>query len=89
MSRIFDPHYPHIVLGFTYRGCRVEIDRTDLSAGDSGETPMRSSLPEISYAAWVHYDRGCVIAVNAAPTSNVAIRCAKAWVDRYHELSPS
>ena len=98
MPRIFEPDYPHIVLKFQYRGCRIEIDRSELEQSgfdriglaqngiDRFEENQRpSSLgPQErhwTYAAWVHYELGCAIAVAAAPTKTIAIRQAKHWID--------
>ena len=66
---ILDPDSLHIVLRFIYRDCKVEIDQ-------------RSQDEHTIYVAWVHYAGGCAIATPNAPTKTVAIRQAKAWIDR-------
>ncbi len=65
---MIEPHYPHIILSFTYRGCKVQIDR-DQSDG------------YCIYAAWVNHNRGCSVAVPRAMTTIDAIRRAKQWID--------
>lgn len=67
---ILDPDTLHIDWRFTYRGCKVEIDRRD----EDGFTV---------YVAWVHHDKGCAIAATGAPTKAIAIRRAKDWVNTY------
>ena len=62
------PSYPHIILSFAYRGCKVEIDRDELDG-------------YCIYAAWVNHDRGCAVAVSSAMTTKEAIRRAKQWID--------
>lgn len=62
------PSYPHIILSFNYRGCKVEIDRDELDG-------------YCIYAAWVNHDRGCAVAVKSAMTTRDAIRRAKQWID--------
>lgn len=66
---VLDPHYPHIVLSFHYRGFEVQIDR---SFNEDGE----------SYAAWANYPTGCAIAVPHASSRSDAVKRAKAWCDR-------
>jgi hypothetical protein len=67
---IIDPHYPKVILTFTYQGHRIEIER-DTDEFD-GET----------YAAWVNHAKGCAIAVPLAMTRMDAVRKAKQWVDK-------
>ena len=62
------PSYPHIILSFAYRGCKVEIDRDELDG-------------YCIYAAWVNHDRGCAVAVKSAMTTKEAICRAKQWID--------
>lgn len=66
---IIDPHYPHIVLAFSYRGLTIEIEQ----ASEDNLT---------LYAAWVNYDSGSAVAVPKAWSRADAIQRAKQWVDR-------
>jgi hypothetical protein len=66
---MMNPNYPHIVLSFAYRDCKVEIDRDELDGF-------------CTYAAWVKHDRGCAVAVPRAMTTIDAVRRAKQWIDR-------
>ncbi|MEM6838455.1 MAG: hypothetical protein AAF609_16555 [Cyanobacteria bacterium P01_C01_bin.120] len=66
---IIDPHYPHIVLKFSYREVYIEIEQTtwqDVTA----------------YTAWVDYQTGSAVAVPKAWTRSDAIQKAKRWIDR-------
>ncbi len=63
------PNYPHIILSFAYRGCKVEIDRDELDG-------------HCIYAAWVNHEQGCAVAVPFAMSSIDAIRKAKLWIDQ-------
>ena len=63
-----DPHYPKIILSFAYRNCKIEIDRDKFDG-------------QYIYAAWVNYDRGCVVAVPGVMNTKDAVRKAKRWVD--------
>ncbi len=66
------PNYPQIILSFVYRGCKVQIDRDEVDGF-------------CSYAAWVHHEGGCAVAVTSAITAMEAIQRAKCWIDRkYH-----
>jgi hypothetical protein len=66
---IIDPHYPHIVLTFSYRTLTIEIEET--------------AVDDLTlYAAWVNYDSGSAVAVPKAWTRADAIQRAKRWVDR-------
>ncbi len=69
MRDSLEPHYPHIILSFAYRGCKIEIDRDE----ENGQC---------IYAAWVNHDRGCAVAVPKAVTTKDAIRKAKKWIDK-------
>ncbi|MEO1093462.1 MAG: hypothetical protein AAFX01_01010 [Cyanobacteria bacterium J06638_28] len=66
---IIEPHYPHIVFAFPYRGLSIEVER-----GAHDGRPI--------YAAWVNYATGSAVAVPSAATREDAIRRAKRWVDR-------
>jgi hypothetical protein len=66
---IIDPDYPCIVLSFTYRGFKIEIDQSQFEDQDI-------------YAAWASYETGCAIAVPCALSRAETIRKAKRWVDR-------
>lgn len=66
---VLDPHYPHIVLRFDYRGFEVQIDR---SVSEEAEC----------YTAWANYATGCAIAVPNARSRTDAVKQAKAWIDR-------
>jgi len=69
---IIDPHYPHIVFAFPYRGLTIEIEQETVD-----DTPI--------YAAWVSYASGSAVAVPKAWTRADAIRRAKRWVDhKFH-----
>jgi hypothetical protein len=69
MPMILDPDYPHIVLSYTYRGARIELDQSELNG-----TPI--------YAAWASYTTGTALAVPKAWTRSDAIQRAQRWVDR-------
>ena len=66
---IVSPDYPHIVLSFTYRGWKLEIDQSE-------------SEGEVMYAVWANNAKSSVVAVPYAPTRAIAIRRAKQWADR-------
>ena len=66
---MIEPDYPRIMLSFAYRGCKIEIDRTE-------------SNGYFTYTAWVNYDRGYAVAVPSAMSKIVAIRQAKQWIDK-------
>lgn len=66
---MIDPHYPHIILSFSYRGFFVEIEQ-DWFKGQ-----------EI-YAVWVNSQQGCAVAVPCALTRSEAVRKAKQWIDQ-------
>ena len=66
---MIDPHYPHIVLAFAYRGCKVEIECDD-------------SDDENIYTAWVNYQQGCAVAVPLALTRTEAVKRAKKWIEK-------
>ena len=68
---MIDPHYPHIVITFAYRGCKIEIERDE----------DKVYQQEI-YSAWVNYEKGCTVAVPIAMTRKDAIKRAKKWIDR-------
>jgi hypothetical protein len=72
---IIDPHYPHIVLAFPYRGLTIEIEES--TEGD-----------RLAYAAWVNYAMGSAVAVPQSWSREEAIRRAKRWVDRKFEHAP-
>jgi hypothetical protein len=66
---IIDPHYPHIVFAFPYRGLSIEIEESTVD-------------DRRCYAAWVNYDLGSAVAVPHSWSREEAIRRAKRWVDR-------
>ena len=66
---MIEPHYPHIILSFTYRGCQIEIDRDELEGS-------------FMYYAWVNHSRGCAVAVTNAINPKDAIKKAKKWIDK-------
>lgn len=65
---MIEPHYPQIILSFTYRDCKIEIDRDELDGHGI-------------YSAWVNHKQGCAVAVPRATTSMDAIKRAKQWID--------
>lgn len=66
---MIEPHYPKIIMSFTYRECKVQIERDTFNQQDI-------------YAAWVNHDAGCAIAVPYAATPNEAIKKSKQWIDK-------
>lgn len=64
----FTPDYPHIVLSFSYRGWKLELDQSN----SDGET---------TYTVWANDDRSSVVAVPCALSRTAAIKRAKQWVD--------
>jgi len=64
-----DPHFPHIVLSFEYRGFTL-----DLEQGDDNGIPI--------YSVWANHDWGCAVAVKAVVSRSEAICKAKQWVNR-------
>lgn len=66
---IIDPDYPHVILTFIYRGCKIEISQ-DFHHGQT------------IYTAWVNYHQGCAVAVPCANSRNLAISKAKTWIQR-------
>lgn len=70
---MIEPHYPKIILSFTYRECKIEIERDNFNQQDI-------------FAAWVNYDRGCAIAVPYANSPTEAIRKSKQWIDERVDL---
>lgn len=76
MVMIADPHHPNIVLSFTYRGFRVQIDQDSFDG-------------EPIYAAWVDYSWGSAIATPCELTRAIAIRKAKRWVDNRLQAYPN
>lgn len=65
---MIEPDYPHIVLTFTYRGFRVEIDQSQFAGQNI-------------YAAWANYPQGCAMAVPFALTRAQAVKKAKMWIN--------
>ncbi len=70
---MIEPHYPKIIMSFTYRQCTIEIERDKFHQQDI-------------YAAWVNYDRGCAMAVPFAFTAAEAVRKSKQWIDQRFKL---
>ena len=66
-EHIATPHYPQVVLAFTYHGVKVEIT-TDLYHDKQ------------IYSAWVIYTTGSAVAVPMAPTREIAINRTKKWI---------
>lgn len=66
---MWNPDHPNIILSFTYRGMKVEIDQ-----GDFEGQPI--------YAAWVSHAYGSAVAVPCVLNRTEAVRKAKRWVDR-------
>ncbi|TVP64554.1 MAG: hypothetical protein EA342_16035 [Leptolyngbya sp. LCM1.Bin17] len=64
-----DPHYPKIVLSFTYRGFRLDLDQSD-----------HDGLP--IFSVWANHDQGCAVAVPGVVSRSEAIYKAKQWVDQ-------
>lgn len=72
---MIEPHYPKIIMSFTYRECKIEIERDKFNQQDI-------------YAAWVNYNGGCAMAVPYAISPTEAIRKSKQWIDeRLYSLS--
>lgn len=63
-----DPHYPNIVLSFTYRGVRLELDQGE----EQGITV---------YTVWASHAHGYAVAVPQVFSRTEAIHRAKRWVD--------
>lgn len=63
------PDYLQIILSFTYKGWKIELDQSDLDG-------------QIAYSAWANNDKCSVVAVPYAPSRTLAIKRAKQWVDR-------
>jgi hypothetical protein len=69
---MIEPHYPKIIMSFTYRQCFIQIERDQFDKKDI-------------YAAWVNHDGGCAIAVPYAVSPTEAIRKSKQWInDRFN-----
>ena len=66
---MIDPHYPHIVLSFLYRGFLVEIEQDHFKGQEI-------------YAVWINSEQGCAMAVPCALTRTEAIRKAKKWIQK-------
>ncbi|MGF1498063.1 MAG: hypothetical protein ACFB8W_14750 [Elainellaceae cyanobacterium] len=66
---ILEPHYPNIIVSFTYRGCRIQIDQDTFEG-------------QAIYAAWVDHETGSAVADACALSRTEAVRNAKAWIDR-------
>ena len=66
---IIDPHYPHIVLAFSYRETTIAIEQATID-------------DLTTYTAWVDYATGSAVAVPKALTRADALQRAKRWVDR-------
>ncbi|MGB3402126.1 MAG: hypothetical protein WBA77_05495 [Microcoleaceae cyanobacterium] len=66
---MIDPHYPDIVLSFTYRGFFVEIEQD-------------SFKDQEIYAVWVNSQQGCAVAVPCALSRSEAVKKAKRWIDQ-------
>ncbi|MGF1568893.1 MAG: hypothetical protein ACFCVD_12625 [Nodosilinea sp.] len=64
-----DPDYPQVVMSFTYRGFRLDLDQSE-----DHELPV--------FSVWASYATGYGVAVPAAVSRTEAICRAKQWVDR-------
>ncbi|NMF82341.1 hypothetical protein [Nodosilinea sp. P-1105] len=64
-----DPDYPNIVLSFTYRGFRLDLDQSD-----------HDGLP--MFSVWANHDWGSAVAVPGVVSRSEAIYKAKRWVDQ-------
>ncbi|TVQ06567.1 MAG: hypothetical protein EA368_16725 [Leptolyngbya sp. DLM2.Bin27] len=64
-----DPDYPHVVLSFTYRGFRLELDQS-----------TENGVP--LYAVWASHEHGCAVAVPGVVSRSEAIYQARRWVDQ-------
>ena len=71
---ILDPDSLHVVLRFTYHGCKVELD-------------ARQENSQTFYVVWVHHPQGCAIATTPAPSKAIAIRQGKDWVENHLSIS--
>ena len=65
---MIEPHYPKIIMSFTYGKCKIEIERDTFNKQDI-------------YAAWVNYDLSCAMAVPFATTPAEAVKKSKQWID--------
>ena len=63
-----DPDFSKVILAFGYRGFKIEIARDQFEGQNI-------------YLAWANYDLGSAMAVPYAPTTKLAIKKAKKWVD--------
>lgn len=66
---VADPDYPHVVMAFTYRDVRLELD----ASVEDGVT---------WYAVWATHSAGYAIAVPGVISRTEAIYRAKRWVDQ-------
>ena len=65
---MIEPHYPKIIMSFTYRQCKIEIERDNFNKQDI-------------YAAWVNHEGGSAIAVPFAFSPTEAVKKSKQWID--------
>ena len=66
---MIDVDYPTIVLSFTYRNFKLQLDQTDWQGNQV-------------YSVWAHHAEGCAVAVPCAATRTEAVHRAKHWVDQ-------
>lgn len=65
---MIEPHYPKIIMSFTYRQYKIEIERDKFNQQDI-------------YAAWINHDGGCAIAVPYAKSPTEAVKKSKQWIN--------
>lgn len=70
-----DPDYPQVVMSFTYRGVRLDLDQSD----DQGLT---------LFSVWATHSHGYAVAVPGVYSRREAIYKAKRWVDQRLKTPP-
>ncbi|MBF2017995.1 MAG: hypothetical protein IGS23_22935 [Rivularia sp. T60_A2020_040] len=68
---MIEPHYPKILMSFTYREYKIEIERDNFNQQNKQDI----------YSAWVNYNGGYAVAVPYAVTPSEAISKSKQWID--------
>ena len=69
---MIEPHYPKILMSFTYREYKIEIERDNINQHNKQDI----------YSAWVNYNGGYAVAVPYAVTPSEAITKSKQWIDQ-------
>jgi hypothetical protein len=64
-----NPHFPHIIMSFDYRGFTL-----DLEQGDDNGVPV--------FSVWANHEWGSAVAVPGVVSRSEAIYKAKQWVNR-------